>query len=868
MAAGHQFEHLPLVLRDRGPARFPPAPMQPDPATAANRENRGGHSQGLRTSADTITQNWQNQQAQRQQQGLPAIAAGVPLLLRIDTSLDLDDLRRHFEFEIVSEQEDGFVIVSSEDIALTTLQQKLNDFTGNIRGSANVARIHELNDDPTQVERLRRILSETLFNEWGNIGDDDDYIVEIGIACVGNWQIPNRPNRGRRTDETWARVEAEWSQARISAYDRWDALRDQRVTAVEGIIQHYDAEILGNFHDDIPDAAILPDSFTLRIKISGKGLKDLTLNYPYIFEITEPDDIETPQQVKREQKDLAAQIQIKPPAVGAPAVCVIDSGIQEDHIWLEPGIDKASSYCFLPNASATDVVDYVADGGHGTRVAGAVLHGEIIPKNGKVSLDAWVQNARVLDASCDLPEEMFPPAVVRDVVNHYRQGEEKTRIFNHSIGATSPCRLRHMSAWAAEIDTLCHQQDMLFVQSAGNIRDSQPAPVLGIKELMGEGYPEYLTQPTCRIANPAQSLQALTVGSVAYGLYQDAGWRSFASQSGETSAFSRCGLGIWDSIKPEVVEFGGDCLYSAGNPPSVGTPDVGNACYPELVRSTRNGGPAISRDDVGTSYAAPKVARIAARLQAVLPEESCLLYRALIIQSAQWPQWAHALTPQQQAALLKRIGYGVADMERATTNTDHRTTFISHEERSIGAGDCHIFQVPIPEEIRRPGDDYDIRVEATLSYVAEPRRTRRTHRGYLSTWLDWLSSRKGESIDAFLTRALKTEAEAEDEGTSFGWVIGSRANWGRLPGVHRNASTVQKDWATVKSNALPEDFCIAVRGHRGWSRDPEAVATYALAVSFEIVGKEIPIYEPLRTAVLELQAQLEAESELMIEIED
>lgn len=740
MAAGHQFEHLPLVLRDRGPARFPPAPMQPDPATAANRENRAGHSQGLRTSAATITQNWQTQQAQRQQQGLPAIAAGVPLLLRIDTSLDLDDLRRHFEFEIVSEQEDGFVIVSSEDIALTTLQQKLNDFTGNIRGSANVARIHELNDDPTQVERLRRILSETLFNEWGNISDDDDYIVEIGIACVGNWQIPNRPNRGRRTDETWARMEAEWSQARISAYDRWDALRDQRVTAVEGIIQHYDAEILGNFHDDIPDAAILPDSFTLRIKLSGKGLKDLTLNYPYIFEITEPDDIETPQQVKREQKDLAAQTQI--------------------------------------------------------------------------------------------------------------------------------CRLRHMSAWAAEIDTLCHQQDMLFVQSAGNIRDSQPAPVLGIKELMGEGYPEYLAQPTCRIANPAQSLQALTVGSVAYGLYQDAGWRSFASQSGETSAFSRCGLGIWDSIKPEVVEFGGDCLYSAGNPPSVGTPDVGSACYPELVRSTRNGGPAISRDSVGTSYAAPKVARIAARLQAALPEESCLLYRALIIQSAQWPQWAPALTPQQQAALLKRIGYGVADMERATTNTDHRTTFISHEERSIGAGDCHIFQVPIPEEIRRPGDDYDIRVEVTLSYVAEPRRTRRTHRGYLSTWLDWLSSRKGESIDAFLTRALKTEAEAGDEGTSFGWVIGSRANWGRLPGVHRNASTVQKDWATVKSNALPEDFCIAVRGHRGWSRDPEAVATYALAVSFEIVGKEIPIYEPLRTAVLELQTQLEAESELMIEIED
>jgi hypothetical protein len=865
MAAGHKFEHLPLVLRDRGSARFPQAPRQPDPATVANRQNRGAHSQGLRTSATTIAANWQTQQSQRQEMGLPAIA-GVPLLLRIDTALDLDDLRRFFDFEVVSEQEDGFVIVASQDIALATLQQKLNDFTGNIRGSSNVARIHELRDDPTQEERLRRILSETLINEWGTIGDNDPYIVEIGIACIGNWQIPNKPGRGRRTDETWARLEAQWSQERLEAYDKWDTLRDQRVDDVEEIIRHYNAEILGNFHDDQPEAAILPDSFTLRIKIVGRGLKDLTLNYPYIFEVAEPDDIETPQQVARQQREVAAQTQISPPPADAPVVCVIDSGIQENHFWLEPGIDKASSHCFLPDRPSTDVIDYVANGGHGTRVAGAVLHGESIPKNGNVSFDTWVQNARVLDESCDLPQEMFPPMVVREVVNHYREGERKTRIFNHSIGADSPCRLRHMSAWAAEIDTLCYQHDILFIQSAGNLRDSQTAPLLGIAQLMAQGYPDYLGQPTCRIANPAQSLQALTVGSVAYGLYQDAGWRSFASQPGESSAFSRCGLGIWNSIKPEVVEFGGDCLRSAGNPPTVGTPDVGSAYYPELVRSTRGGGPAMSRDDVGTSYAAPKVTRIAARLQSILPEESCLLYRALIVQSALWPEWANELSPEQQGALLKRIGYGITDMARATTNTNHRTTFISSEEQSIGAGQCHIFQVPIPEELRRPGDDYDIRVETTLSYVAEPRRTRRTHHGYLSTWLDWLSNGRGESIDAFLNRALKTDVENVNEGASFGWVIGSRTNWGRLPGVHRNASTVQKDWAMIKSNALPEDFCIAVRGHRGWSRDPEAVATYALAVSFEIIGKEIQIYEPLRTADLELQNQL-VEAEVPVEIE-
>ena len=117
-------------------------------------------------------------------------------------------------------------------------------------------------------------------SEWPNIDGDALFVVEVGIACVGNWQIRNRPKRGRLTDATWARKEAAWSQEREAAYDRWDALRDARINAVSQIIRHYDAEILGNYHNDTPDAAILPDSFTLRLKIQGRGLRDLILITP------------------------------------------------------------------------------------------------------------------------------------------------------------------------------------------------------------------------------------------------------------------------------------------------------------------------------------------------------------------------------------------------------------------------------------------------------------------------------------------------------------------------------------------------------------------------------------------------------------
>ena len=70
----------------------------------------------------------------------------------------------------------------------------------------------------------------------------------------------------------------------------------------------------------------------------------------------------------------------------------------------------------------------------------------------------------------------------------------------------------------------------------------------------------------------------------------------------------------------------------------------------------------------------------------------------------------------------------------------------------------------------------------------------------------------------------------------------------------------------VKSNMLPNDFCIAVVGHQGWSHDPDSTARYTLAVTFEILGQEISIYEPLRTAVIELQ-EIEAEVEAEAEVE-
>ena len=118
-------------------------------------------------------------------------------------------------------------------------------------------------------------------------------------------EIPEYPNRGKRdSDADWARKEADWAKARADAYQAWDHVKAQREEEIARFIGFYEGRIVNIIDDQAVDAVELPDSFTVRVELVGKGLRDLVINYSYIFEVVEPEDMANFPSVQLLQKRL------------------------------------------------------------------------------------------------------------------------------------------------------------------------------------------------------------------------------------------------------------------------------------------------------------------------------------------------------------------------------------------------------------------------------------------------------------------------------------------------------------------------------------------------------------------------------------
>ena len=119
MAETNEFTHLPLPLVFQGKPKlrgYSPASAQ----TKRNTANRLAHGSYVKRRSAELSRFWKERRAERSENAVPEIETGIPILLEIDPSADINFLRG-LGFEIICEIEEGFIIVATEDVDLSIL---------------------------------------------------------------------------------------------------------------------------------------------------------------------------------------------------------------------------------------------------------------------------------------------------------------------------------------------------------------------------------------------------------------------------------------------------------------------------------------------------------------------------------------------------------------------------------------------------------------------------------------------------------------------------------------------------------------------------------------------------------------------------
>lgn len=370
------FPHLKFLQKVVGKPNSKRSSGKPNPITESNKSNKQGHYNFLSESINEIKSAWEIEVSERQNQNLPPLDnKTIPVFLQINPSLiGFDFDLKSFGIEIISQEDNGFIIGASLD-GFNSLDDKINKFLNNVKGGGEIADFWKIINGKNW--KPEHILSDYLLSIWRNINDNDVFILEVGIAFdkpLGN--LPDANKRGGATRlRKYREKEIERDNSMLERQDEFSSF-----VASYGIVKTSYIE--------------LEDSFCCQIEISGKGLKDLVYNYPFVFEVSETEDISGINST--EEESFSFDIELIEPSKNFPTVGIIDSGIMESHKYLAPAITSSKSRSYLIGDSS--VADYVGGGGHGTRVAGAVLYPNGIPISSEpYQLPCFIRNIRILD---------------------------------------------------------------------------------------------------------------------------------------------------------------------------------------------------------------------------------------------------------------------------------------------------------------------------------------------------------------------------------------------------------------------------------------------------------------------------------------
>lgn len=537
------------------------------------------------------------------------------------------------------------------------------------------------------------------------------------------------------------------------------------------------------------------------------------------------------------------------------AVCVLDSGVNREHPLLRPLLDRADWHTIQPHWGANDSPRWL---GHGTAMAGIAALGDLtdlLIEGGDIEPELRLESVRILPPAGEDNEPDLYGAIVEEAVARAEAAAPlRQRVSVLAITSENSARGRP-SSWSSSIDQLCYDDEnkRLMILSAGNIRD----------EVLPGDHPDQ--NDLSSVEDPGQAWNALTVGAMTDKVNisdPDSLHMVPFCAAGEVGPRSRTSV-TWQRqwpIKPEIVLEGGNLAHDGVSlPETLEDLQLLTTYYRPLTRQFT-----VHHD---TSAASALAANMAGRIMVSRPDFWPETVRGLMVHSAEWTPAMQAHVDACEgnksriAALLRRYGYGVPDLDRALRSTRNDLTLLVQSQlspfvREAGASnvktrEMNLHVLPWPKAVLEELGEASVQMRVTLSYFIEPnpgeRGWTKRHR-YASHGLRFKVKTATEELDEFRAR-INDAVRDEEEGVMPGvagddnWLIGTTA---------RDVGSVHSDyWLGGTARDLAERDAIGVYPVGGWWKEKphmerfDTAVRYALIVTLRTPGAEVDIYTPV-----------------------
>jgi len=359
------------------------------------------------------------------------------------------------------------------------------------------------------------------------------------------------------------------------------------------------------------------------------------------------------------------------------SIGIIDGGISSKNKMLTPFVKAREQY--VPAA-------YINES-HATFIASTIQYGNRL--NNILSLDSprftfvdivAIPNGDKNWGPTDTISEESLMEIIEEVMDKYASS---TKIWNLSLGVESKICTGSMSDLGIFLDYIQDKYKVQIFVSSGNL-NQPPLREWPAQASMGE---------RDRIISPADSVRAITVGSIA--LYDSP---DSIVKSHEPSPFSRRGPGANYIVKPDVVDYGGN-----------------------IARSFSISGLGMKGLDVdgrviegnGTSYSTPRIVQKFASVYDEMVEKDLLLAKAMIIHSARMN--SRELLEQNQDN-IKYYGFGMPAINATDILqcSEDEVTLVFKQKISSGTH-LEMFDFPYPTSLIKNGKCFG-EIGMTLAY--------------------------------------------------------------------------------------------------------------------------------------------------------